>query len=603
MRALIVGLTTALWAASAAAAPVAARSPICVPPVLNTSAVKAASVTVSPLSGSRDATPRTQISFLGVPAGAISHVSVTGSRTGPHAGRLLAYSQGDGASFVPAQPFAEGERVLVRARVRAAGATGAISDAFAIAEQDTLTTTPETIHPGPPSEVQGFRSRTDLRPPAVTVTASSPAVAAGYEFAAPYTGPGQAGPMILDQSGALVWFRPLPTNTFATDFRVQEYLGQPVLTWWQGDISVHGFGIGEGVIADASYTDIARVRGANGLQADLHELQLTPQATALITAYEPVACDLSSVGGSSDAAVTDGVLQEIDVRTGLVMFQWTSLDHVALDESYTNPRGASTSTPFDFFHINSINLDPDGTLLVSARNTWAVYELDPRTGKIVWRLGGKRSSFAMGPGTGTAWQHDPRVLPGGAISIFDNGASPGIHRQSRAIVVALDAQHRRATLLSQIVHPPPLLSESQGNAQALENGDWLIGWGQDPHLSEFSASGALLFDARFPAHTQSYRSFRFRWSGDPAEPPAFAFEPGADGAGTVYASWNGATLVASWRVLSGPSPGALTPVAQAPRSGFETSLALPPRAAGRYLTVQALDASGRVIGTAPVAKG
>jgi hypothetical protein len=570
---------------------------------LNTSAVKAGSVTVSPVSGSRDATPRTQISFLGVPAGSISHVSVTGSRTGPHAGRLVAYSQGDGASFVPSEPFAEGERVQVHARVRAAGTRGAITDAFAVADLDALTTTPETIHRGRPGDVQRFRSRADLQPPAVTVTASSPAVAPGYEFAAPYTGPGQAGPMILDQSGGVVWFRPLPKDTFATDFRVQEYLGQPVLTWWQGDISVHGFGIGEGVIADASYTEIAHVHGGNGLQADLHELQLTPQGTALITAYEPVLCDLSSVGGPSDAAVTDGVLQEIDVKTGLVMFQWTSLDHVALDDSYTSPRGASTATPFDFFHINSINLDPDGTLLVSARNTWAVYELDARTGEIVWRLGGKRSNFAMGPGTGTAWQHDPRVLPGGAISIFDNGAAPGVHRQSRAIVVALDAQHGRATLVSQIVHPSPLLSESQGNAQALENGDWLIGWGQDPHLSEFSASGALLFDARFPAHTQSYRSFRFRWNGTPAEPPAFAFQPGAGGAGTVYASWNGATLLASWRVLSGPSADALAPIAQAPRSGFETAIALPPGAAGRYMTVQALDAAGNVIGTAPAAKG
>jgi hypothetical protein len=273
-----------------------------------------------------------------------------------------------------------------------------------------------------------------------------------------------------------------------------------------------------------------------------------------------------------------------------------------LAESYTNPRLASTSTPFDFFHINSINLDPDGTLLVSARNTWAVYELDPRTGEIVWRLGGKRSSFAMGPGTGTAWQHDPRVLPGGAISIFDNGASPGIHRQSRAIVVALDAQHRRATLVSQIVHPSPLLSESQGNAQALENGDWLIGWGQDPHLSEFSASGALLFDARFPAHTQSYRSFRLPWSGTPAQAPAFSFQAAGGDAGTAYASWNGATALAAWRVLSGPSPRALAPVAQAPRSGFETALAVPPGGAGRYMTVQALDGSGRVLAEAAVTK-
>ena len=72
-------------------------------------------MTVSPVPGSRDASPQTQISFLGVPARDLSHVRVLGSRTGAHRGRLLAYSQGEGASFVPAAPFAEGERVLARA--------------------------------------------------------------------------------------------------------------------------------------------------------------------------------------------------------------------------------------------------------------------------------------------------------------------------------------------------------------------------------------------------------------------------------------------------------------------------------------------------------
>ncbi len=142
--------------------------------------------------------------------------------------------------------------------------------------------------------------------------------------------------MILDPAGALVWFKPLPANVFATNLRVQQYLGQPVLTWWQGDISVHGFGLGEGVIFDRSYSELAHVRAGNGVQADLHEFQLTPQGTALITAYDPIRCDLSAAGGASDDGVTDGLLQEIDVKTGLVMFQWTSLDHVALDESYVN---------------------------------------------------------------------------------------------------------------------------------------------------------------------------------------------------------------------------------------------------------------------------
>jgi hypothetical protein len=284
------------------------------------------------------------------------------------------------------------------------------------------------------------------------------------------------------------------------------------------------------------------------------------------------------------------------------MFQWTGLDHVALNDSYESARNKTTSSPFDFFHVNSINLDRNGSLLTSARNTWAAYDLDVRTGKIRWRLGGKHSSFAMGPGTRTAWQHDPRELANGSISVFDNGASPAVRGQSRGIVLSLDPNAKTATLLSQIIHSPRLLADSQGSMQALANGDWFLGFGQVPDFSEYSAAGQLLFDAHFPIHEQSYRSFRFEWTGTPAHPPAFAVQPAVHGGGTVYASWNGATLVAAWRVLAGATPGSLQPVAQAARSGFETAIPLPAVTPGPYVTVQALDAVGAVIGTAPTSR-
>jgi hypothetical protein len=571
--------------------------PACEPTTLNTSATLAGSVTVSPLPGSLDASPQTQISFLGVPKGELSRISVRGSRTGAHAGRLLGYSEGDGASFVPSRPFAPGETVTVSGQLRIGATVQPLLDSFKIAYQDTLTTTPETMHNASSSEVQVFRSRPDLRPPTVTVTASSPALAPGDEFVAPYDGPGQSGPMILDPSGGLIWFKALPAHTAATNLRVQEYAGKPVLTWWQGDISVHGFGMGEDVIVDSAYSEIAHVRAQNGLQADLHEFQLTPQGTALITAYDPIYCNLSSVGGPSDGAVTDGTFQEIDVRTGLVMFQWTSLDHVALDESYSPANTSDIAFPFDFFHINSLNLDQDSSLLISARNTWTTYDLNPQTGQIVWQLGGKHSSFTLGAGTATAWQHDPRELANGSFSIFDNGASPTVHSQSRGIVVSLEPQSKTATLVSQFTHPSPLLAYSQGNMQALANGDWFIGWGEVPDFSEFSPTGQLLFDAHFPAGDKSYRALRFTWTGAPATRPVFS-ALAAHGRGTVYASWNGATLVASWRVLVGAGAGDLKPVAEVARSGFETAIALPAGTAGRYVTVQALDPTGRVLGVA-----
>src|SRR4029077_3048026 len=132
-------------------------------------------------------------------------------------------------------------------------------------------------------------------------------------FLSPYSGPGQAGPMILDSNGALVWFKPLPSRVGATNREVEQYLGKPVLTWWEGDISVHGFGLGQGVIADSTYNVLGHVHAGNGLQADLHEFRLTPRGTALITAYDPEVCDLSAVGGAGSSAVTNGVLQEVDI--------------------------------------------------------------------------------------------------------------------------------------------------------------------------------------------------------------------------------------------------------------------------------------------------
>jgi hypothetical protein len=600
MRTAIAAATLALGACASAASVGAASQAVrsCAPARLNNSALLAGSVTVSPLPGSHDVPAQTQISFRGVSPSQLRVTAVVGSRTGAHRGRLLAYSQGDGASFVPARPFADGERVAVRARLRRGSRTVALLDQFAIERHDPVSTTPEAAQPVGTVGVQSFVSRPDLHPPAVTVSARSAAVAPGDEFLAPYSGPGQAGPMILDQTGALIWFKNLPANTSATNFQVQRYLGRPVLTWWQGDVSVHGFGLGQGVIADSTYAEIAHVGAGNGYQADLHEFQLTPQGTALLTAYDTQLCGLSSVGGPASGAVTNGILQEIDVRTGLVRFQWTSLDHVALGDSYEVARKSTLAWPFDSFHINSIDREDDGSLLVSARNTWATYEIDGRSGQIVWQLGGKHSSFTLARGVATAWQHDSRLLPDGDISIFDNGAAPLVHSQSRGVVLSLNNQQKTATLLSQFTRPVPILAESQGNLQALSNGDWFLGWGQVSDFSEFNAVGELLFDAHLPAHVQSYRAFRFPWQATPAQPPEFVVQPEANSAKNVYASWNGATQVASWSTLAGPTATNLQTVAHAARSGFETAMPLPAGTTGPFVTVQALDSSGAVIGTA-----
>jgi hypothetical protein len=588
--------------AQAASSPSPSSAPRCVPSTLNRSAVlPGTTLAVSPLPDSFDAAPHTQISLLGAPPTDLSDISVSGSRSGHHSGRLKAYSQGDGASFVPSKPFAAGETVTVRGRLNVAGKAQTFAYHFVVAVPDNLRYVAPGHAPADPAEVQHFHSRPELEPPELVITASSPQTSPGDLFSAPYSGPGQNGPMIFNEAGNVIWFNPVPANDAATNLQVQQLNGKPVLTYWQGYIPPQGFGEGEEVVLNSDYQQVGRVYAGNGLKADLHDFHITSQNTAVLTVFEPVDCNLSSDGGPTKGAVTDSIFQEIDLRTGLVRREWTSLDHVPLSDSYSAANTTSAEWPFDYFHMNSIDQLADGKTLLSARNTWTLYELNSTTGQIVLRIGGKHSEVKLAGNAATAFQHDATMLENGTISVFDNGGVPKVHPQSRGLVLAVDPQTKTATIVDEYEHSPAVSSGSQGNIQQLPGGDMFIGWGAEPYFSEFNASGQLLFDGHMHGSYESYRTYRFPWVGTPATAPAIAATTGPGGAATVYASWNGATQVTSWRLLTGASPTQLAPVATATDTGFETSLATP--GAAPYVEVQALEASGAVIGTSKTIKG
>lgn len=437
---------------------------------------------------------------------------------------------------------------------------------------------------------RGYRTRPDLQPPLLAITTREAALPPGFLFLTPANGAGTDGPTILDDAGELVWMFP-DTSGNATDLKVASYRGQPVLVWWEGANNA-GVGTGEHVIVDATYREIARIAGASGRMADLHELQLTARGTALFLAYASVDPTPGVGQVQPKPPVMDCAIQEVDIVTGRLLFEWHAVAHISVDESVAEAPTASGQA-YDYLHANSIDEDTDGNLLVSARNTSAVYKVDRQTGEIRWRLGGKRSDFAMGPGTRFALQHDARRQPDGTLTLFDDGQAPG---HSRAIVLRLDETAMTATLVREYPQPEGMLSTSQGNMQVLPDGHVFVGWGSVPRLSEFDAAGRLLFDATFTA-TQSYRDFRFPWSARPADPPTVVVDATA-GALTVYASWNGATDVAVWEVLAGPSSASLSVVTSVPRAGFETVIDTP--ASGPFVVVRALDANGRVLGTSPI---
>jgi hypothetical protein len=369
-----------------------------------------------------------------------------------------------------------------------------------------------------------------LPPPPVTVLTDKGGASGGDLFVSPFgdSGTYANGAEILSPDGKkVVWFHAVPAGQEASDFREQAYRGQPVLTWWQGT-GLGGVASGADYIYNQHYQPIAVVKAGNGYSADGHEFLITPWNTALILAYTTATANLTSIGGPAGQTVIDGIVQEVDIRTGKVLFQWDSADHVPYAQS-EQPLPASASTPWDWFHVNAVKLDGQGGLLIDARDTWTTYDVSRHTGRINWQLGGKDSSFTEQAAPGQvlndanrifAWQHDPQALGNGRYTFFDNESAGTANAgtgaltnlpYSRVDTVQLNPKTRKATLVKTVNQPENLSAPSQGNGQTLPSGDLVVGWGSLPYVSEFSRSGSLLFNLQFPTGVNTYRAYRFPW--------------------------------------------------------------------------------------------
>jgi hypothetical protein len=377
---------------------------------------------------------------------------------------------------------------------------------------------------------------TPSSPPPVSILSSSGDLGQGDIFLTPTgdTTTYAQGSEIIDPQGNVVWFHQAAPGLTAADFRTQTYHGQPVLTWWEGT-GLGGLSSGTDYIYDNHYQQIAAVNAGNGLSADGHEFLITPQNTALILSYTTTTADLTSIGGPANQTVINGVVQEIDISTGKVLFQWNSEDHVPFSQS-EQPLPASASTPWDWFHINAVHLDTDGNLLIDARDTWTTYKVNRDSGNIIWQLGGKASDFALSAAPGQvldnaneifAWQHDPEAIGNNEYTFFDNESSgtPELPA-SRAITVKLDQWSHTATLVAADNQPEGLSAPSQGDAQTTGDGNLFVGWGSLPYFSEFNSSGQLIFNAGFPTGVNTYRAYLLPWN-----PPGSGSGQGGGGNG------------------------------------------------------------------------
>lgn len=393
---------------------------------------------------------------------------------------------------------------------------------------------------------------------------------------------GQGGPIIYDKHLNPVWVHGVASNRFANNFREQSYNGKPALSWWEGTLTKTGEPTsGEDFVVNQSYKIVAKLKGADGWTLSFHEFEITGGHLAWVTAYKEIPMDLSPYGGPKSGKLLDTAVQEYDLSTGKLVYNWDALQHIQLADSELQVP-SDASTPWDAYHLNDVQPLANGQFLASFRNEWAAYLVDETSNNVVWKLGGKKSTFQFGNGASFSWQHDVQwSQKNGTVSLFDNGccgitsAGKSIppNGPTRGLVLKLDTTANTATLVSQYSLGSKVISGTQGNTELLPNGNVTVGFGNQPDFAEFTKAGSVLLEAQLPSPDVTYRAFVGRWTGQPTSSPGGAVQTKGSKT-TVYASWNGATNVYSWRVLAGSDAKHLKTVGSKGHTGFETSIPL-----------------------------
>ncbi len=506
-------------------------------------------------------------------------------------------------------------RLRVPMRLLGAGVVVALSAMFAITASAGAASAGSAWH---------FRTEPNLDPPKLDILHSGKIGSGhGLMFLDPLADSnsshpevGHAGALIDDLHGNPVWFHPAPGHDVDLDFHEDTVGGKPVLAYWEGQVSttqapgeVAGGPLpgSKWVILNQQYHQIATLPGQDGWQPDLHELIGGPGDDVIYTVERARAANLTAFGGPANGEFEDNGVQEVDLATGQVVYTWDMAAHVRLAQSIEPPPPAtSTGNVWDPFHLNSIQLQPDGSLLLSARDTWSIYDVNPTapTGLPNWTLDAKPkatdSTFTFGPGAAFSWQHDARLQSNGQLTMFDDHCcllgrnAKGVLPTARGLILNLDMTAHTATVAESYSHTPGLVVPTQGSMQILPGNQAFIGWGQQPLISDYSTSGQLLWEASLPTSDSSYRALIQSWTGSPTTKPAIAVHRSGKKA-NVYVSWNGANQVTRWRLYYGTSKHHLKKLGTVSHHGFETVIHLGHVTTG-YVQIRALSSKGHTLG-------
>lgn len=456
---------------------------------------------------------------------------------------------------------------------------------------------------------QTYMSNTDIKPPQVQINTNGTALADGYIFIGVDGAPtsGQNWPAIYefsnDVQGSLIW-----TGNYVEpfDFKASTYKGEPVLSFWSGEL-LNGYGRGSFYVLNQSYAEIAhfQVNRFGDEMGDIHEFEITADDTALVAIYHAIPWDLSASGGISEGWLFENTIQEINIETGELVFEWNASTHVGINESYNSlPEdvGRSDSTPWDYFHINSIEKDSNGDFLVSARVMDCIYKISGADGHIIWRLQGKQSDFDVAPEAAFAFQHDARWLNDDQtrMTLFDNGPTEGIDT-SRGLLLDVNQDDMTVRLIQAFQNGAKTFAQFEGSLQAIdpanETTNFILGYGNQPYFAELDHNGNILLDVQFGKTNvvNSYRAFKQQWQGRPTTKPDVHWDKQGN---RVYYSWNGATDVVLWEIYTANTSDSRTwtNITTARRTGFETTVDLSGATLDTYVRGKALNSTGGTLG-------
>ena len=318
-------------------------------------------------------------------------------------------------------------------------------------------------------------------------------------------GGGTVFAVAFDRSGAIRWYRGFPADPGEHALEAEQ---QPDghFTLFVGSSRGWEPVAGRYYEFTAAGESLAVYTAGSSYYTDPHELLLrgdgSADRAAYLFGYDLRSVDLTALGGSANQLVAGHVILR-QSASGVVQFQWSAWDHLVLADWVAPPPNLAQLPSIDFDHPNSIELDSAGNYIVSFASLMQIVKIDPATGAMRWRFGGRQNQFTLtgDPLDGFGIQHDVRLLPDGDLLLFDNGNA---HHppESRAVEYRLDTLAMTATVVWQYRHSPPVFTPYVGSAQRYGNGHTLVGFGAAGLMTEVTGDGAVVWEGSLTAAGQ-----------------------------------------------------------------------------------------------------